>query len=246
MEIGNRLERSWNTTRSPNVKNRANVTPIMQASGSPDASHIIQALLDSDASVVANEDGRSPLHYVFEDPEAIKLLVAAGANVNEVYQGLTPLMKHTERFFILKVDPSQRRRHRPRVDVVQTLVELGADPHARYENDLRSDLPSKGKSILELAEELDVHPKLLEALNPQRIEQDSEPEQDTDFFVDLEESTEPNVQDIDPDDDNKGDFGDDDSSSAKQDTEQGTEPTEQDTEPKLNSGGKITEIRKKK
>ena len=80
----------------PNLTNRYNVAPMHEASLRADA-ELLRALIDAGAKVdAALPAGETPLMLLSrtDSPDAVKLLIARGANPNvvESWQGQTPLM----------------------------------------------------------------------------------------------------------------------------------------------------------
>ena len=153
----------------PNVPNKHDLTPVIQAAQATHlAEEMVRELINSDASMIANAQGRNPLHTVLYSPELVPMIVAAGGNINEVYQGQTPLMLNVERLFLKNRNHSRRKNVEADLSVVRSLIENGADPNTRYEKNPNSEMNWIGKSILEVAEELDVDEALLNVLNPDR------------------------------------------------------------------------------
>jgi ankyrin repeat protein len=86
--------------------------------------------LDIDPTLVTQHspDGFTALHYAafFEQPDAARLLVARGADVRAIANGLAPIHSAAARGALTPRDDDGTARH----DVVEVLLDAGADPDA--------------------------------------------------------------------------------------------------------------------
>ena len=126
--------------------------PIMAAAEAPKNSKaLVELLLAHGASVDPNPVGKNPLHTRMTDPAVVDQLVAAGADVNGSFHGLTPLMIGMENFFLCQVDPASRSYNKPQPQVVAALIKHGADPSARFPREMRFGADAKDQSIIDHA-----------------------------------------------------------------------------------------------
>lgn len=111
----------------PDVKTHEGKTPLMQACtcGNPDATPMIKRLLEAGAAVNGiDKKGRTALHYSCEQPDIgiMKVLLDAHAHVDaEDAHGFTPLMLLCQSEY-------------PRTEMVQLLLQHGANPNASAQN----------------------------------------------------------------------------------------------------------------
>lgn len=159
------VERLLTAGASPSATDKDGFTPVMQALRNSKTAKLLPLLLEAGGSVATLKNGRSPIHqtYNHEDPAAIYLLVAAGAEVNASMEGVTPLMKVIDELAYHKSKPTETKISRARLPIIEALIQCGADPLAVASKDL-SQQKTAGRTIIEIARQLELDLKIIAAL----------------------------------------------------------------------------------
>lgn len=134
-----------------NAENKDGETPLMMAAGTPKRTEVLKKLVELGAVVnVKAANGHTPLMeaVLFGDPEYIKILAEAGANVNaknENQDGATALMFATRK---------------GKTEAIEKLVEFGADINAKDNNGSTALMYADGninaiKKLIELGADVD-------------------------------------------------------------------------------------------
>lgn len=124
---------------------------LFEAAALGDVARLEELLLeDSDLATASSPDGFTPLHYAafFGSPEAVRILVAAGARLEA---------RSTNQEFAPDATPLHSAVAAGRMDNAEVLLEAGADPNARQHGGFTPLMEAEQRGDLDLAELLIRH-----------------------------------------------------------------------------------------